>query len=146
MKSTAIYSNLSLQVLKIKEIDTFYDEYFNFDVNSTSNLLVCVIMQSLKPIFDEDIFLNFIKRSIANDNKIIIITDNINYINLILGDSLFHTTLFEFPASLFKNNEVSIKNLSKFQFPFGKKLTVRLKTFITNVIKSFHLPKLKIFA
>jgi len=143
MNSTSIYSNLSLQVLKIKEVDIFYDEYFNFEVNSDSDLTVCVVMQSLKPIYDEDIFSTFIKRSIINDKKIIIVTENINYFNFILADSLPRITLVEFPIALLKHNDVSIKNLFQFQFPFGKKLTITLKTFISNVINSFYLPKIK---
>ncbi|MDG1709824.1 MAG: HAD-IIIC family phosphatase [Schleiferiaceae bacterium] len=143
MNSTCIYSNLSLEVLKLKKVDSYYEEYFNFEVNSNSNFSVCVVMQSIKPIFDEDIFLRFIERLIIKENKIVIITDNPNYFSVILDNLSAYITLVEFPISLFINNKLSIKNLHKFQFPFGKKITLIFKTFLYNVINTYNLPKIK---
>ena len=83
MSSTSIYSNLSLQVLKLKNVDFNYDEYFNFDLNIDSKLSVFVIFQSIKPLLDIEIFTEFIRKNIDHGKKTAIISDDINFFKIV---------------------------------------------------------------
>ena len=143
MNLTAIYSNLSLQILKIKDVEFFYDEYFNFATNNNSGLQLCVVMQSIKPIYDEEIFLNFISKLKRKNKKIIIITDDIYNLEKIISDLKSHVILLEFPLSKIHKNNISIKNLFDFQFPFSKEISSVLKLFLNNTVNAFCKPKVK---
>jgi FkbH-like protein len=143
MNSVNIYSNLSLQVLKLKNADYFYDEYFNFDLNTKSELSICVIMQTIKPVLDNDIFIEFIHKNITAGKKIIIITEYANYFKGILSKYLSDIQIFDFPSNILESNDISIKNLFAFQFPFSRKSAAILKSFIQSIIVSSNSPTIK---
>lgn len=143
MISVNIYSNLSLQVLKLKNVDFFYDEYFNFDLDVNSKLSICVIMQTIKPVLDNDIFLEFIQKNIDSGKKIAIVTDNVNFIKNSFSKNISDIHLFKFPTNILESNDVSIKNLFTFQFPFSRKSAAILKSFIESIIVSLNSPMIK---
>jgi FkbH-like protein len=143
MNSVSIYSNLSLQVLKLKNSDFFYDEYFNFDLDTNSELSVCVIMQTIKPVVDNDIFIEFIQKNINAEKRIAIITDNKFFFKSILLKNISDIHMFEFPSNILEVNDISIKNLFTFQFPFSRKSASILKSFVHNAIVSLNSPTVK---
>jgi FkbH-like protein len=143
MNSVKIYSNLSLQVLKLKNVDCFYDEYFNFDIDTKSELSICVIMQTIKPVLDKDIFIEFISKNITAGKKIIIITEQINYFKGILYEYISDLQIFNFPSNIVESADISIKNLFTFQFPFSRKSGAILKSFIQNIIVLSNSPTIK---
>ena len=143
MNSVSIYSNLSLQVLKLKNVDFFYDEYFNFDLETNSKVSIFIVMQTIKPVLDNDIFIELIQKNISAGKKVCIISDNTTFFNSILSKNLSEIQMFEFPSSILESNDISIKNLFTFQFPYSRKSASILKFFIQDVILSISSPKIK---
>ena len=143
MNSIHIYSNLSLQILKLKNVSCFYDEYFNSTLDAKSELSICIILQTIKPVLDNNIFIEFIDKNIIAGKKTAIVTDNAKYFERILSKHLLDIQIFEFPSTCLESNDISIKNLFSFQFPFSRKSAAILKSFIQGVITSLKSPRIK---
>jgi HAD superfamily phosphatase (TIGR01681 family) len=134
-----IYSNLSLQVIRENNYTYFYDEFFNFKIDTigSDTRIVIFLLECVKPLPEKTFLYDFISNSIKSKIKVLLVSDFVIDFNF---EELSTLDI----NNLFRLEDISYKMLSLFQFPFRDFGIYKLKTLFRSIFLGFERPSLKV--